>query len=214
MEPQSPWHGQYLKRLLDDYVGLCCDARPPLQPDLHRPATDGRHVHQYADDGWLLLLGEPSGRWREDEGEEAPRLRVRPCGRLLVLDVDREGQGGIGIGIGIGGGGGGGDDELLTSGYAAVSKAAGADLGSDEEVQPEPAASPMSAEEREAAALDAGTAQGAEIRAEIRAETYEHAYEHAPSLCDGVEDLGASLDFRDQRAWERHLAGAEVVGVS
>jgi len=51
-------------------------------------------------------------------------------------------------------------------------------------VQPEPAASPMSAEEREAAALG-----------------------------DGVEDLGASLDFRDQRAWERHLAGAdEVVG--
>ena len=74
----------------------------------------------------------------------------------------------------------------------------------------------MSAEEREAAALDAGTAKGAEIRAEIRAETYEHAYEHAPSLCDGVQDLGlgASLDFRDQLVWERHLAGAEVVGVS
>jgi hypothetical protein len=222
MEPQSPWHGQYLKRLLDDYVGLCCDARPPLQPDLHRPATDGRHVHQYMDDGWVLLLGEPSGRWREDEGDEAPRLRVRPCGQLLVLDVDREGQGGIGISIGGGGCGGcGGDDELPTGGYAAVPKAAGADLDSDEEVQPEPAASPMSAEDREAAALDAGTAQGAEIRAEIRyeiraeirAETYEHAYEHAPSVCDGVEDLGASLDFRDQRAWERHLAGAdEVVG--
>ena len=107
-------------------------------------------------------------------------------------------------------------DELPTGGYAAVSKAAGADLGTDEEVQPEPAASPMSAEEREAAALDAGTAKGAEIRAEIRAETYEHAYEHAPSLCDGVQDLGlgASLDFRDQLVWERHLAGAEVVGVS
>ena len=102
-------------------------------------------------------------------------------------------------------------DELPTGGYAAVSKAAGADLGSDEEVLPEPAASPMSAEEREAAALDAGTAQGAEIRAE----TYEHAYEHAPSMCDGVQDLGlgTSLDFRDQRAWDRHLAGAEVVGV-
>jgi hypothetical protein len=184
MEPQSPWHGQYLKRLLDDYVGLCCDARPPLQPDLHRPATDGRHVHQYADDGWLLLLGEPSGRWREDEGDEAPRLRVRPCGQLLVLDVDREGQGGIGIGIGGGGGCCGDDAELPTGGYAAASKAAGAHLDSDEEVQPEPAASPMSAEEREAAALG-----------------------------DGVEDLGASLDFRDQRAWERHLAGAdEVVG--
>lgn len=85
LEPQSAWHGQLLARVVDDYVGACVGdgAAPPPSTDRARPALDGRYVHEYADDGWALLIG--TGRAGVGAGEgECPAYGTVPCGARLV----------------------------------------------------------------------------------------------------------------------------------
>ena len=79
MEPQSVWHGMYIRRLLDDYVSHCVDPKPSFHHDAKRPATDGTHVPNYSDDGWTLLLGAPSRK---------PAFGTRRHADRLVLDRD------------------------------------------------------------------------------------------------------------------------------
>ena len=83
MAPQSDWHGKYLKRLMDDYVGACVDTPPAAHDQRHsRPTLDGHHVPNYRDDGWLLLLGE--GRAGVGEQGSQAAFQVAQCGSRLV----------------------------------------------------------------------------------------------------------------------------------
>ena len=108
MVPQCDWHGKYFRRLMDDYVGACVewgspDATPPpasyIQPFEPRekscpPPTDGTHVSNYSDDGWLLLLGT-DGRARPkgtagatDKRPARPAFDISRRGDLLVRAPD------------------------------------------------------------------------------------------------------------------------------
>jgi len=81
MTPQSEWHGAYLRRLLDDYVGRVVGApAAPIGADSTRPLLDGHHVPNCQDDGWMLLLG----RGAQQSGDATAAFAVVPCGSRLV----------------------------------------------------------------------------------------------------------------------------------
>ena len=102
MTPQSEWHGAYLKRLLDDYVGACVDCPSASSHRVHADAA-GREPHatpSLEGDGrcgpepgaaraapgvgsWALLLG--GSRTGDAEGAVAA-FGVVPCGSMLVRD--------------------------------------------------------------------------------------------------------------------------------